>query len=306
MAKRVLLVDDEPFNLELLGELLEDAGYQTVAVDNGEDAWQVLQHDGEQYAAVLLDKMMPGISGFELLRRMKATPRLAFLPVIMQTAVGAAASVQEGLSSGAFYYLTKPFSREMLLAVVAAAAVHWDRHQYFRELANQQIGALQHLDHAEFSFRTPHEARHVTALLAKTSPEPEKVATGLFELIVNAIEHGNLGVSYEEKTLLQRQEQWEHELERRLADPVLGQRKISVSLTRSPRQLQFVIRDQGDGFDWQHFLTREPGELLASHGRGIMIARRLSFDELEYRERGNVVAATSYLPTTADGSGGAQ
>ncbi|SCK17254.1 response regulator [Vogesella sp. LIG4] len=296
MAKRLLLVDDEPFNLELLGELLQDAGYETVAADNGEDAWQILQREGEQYAAVLLDKMMPGISGFELLRRMKANPHLAFLPVIMQTAVGAAASVQEGLSSGAFYYLTKPFSRDMLLAVVAAATVHWDRHQYFRELANQQMGALQFLDRAEFSFHTLQEARHVAALLAKTSPEPEKVATGLFELIVNAIEHGNLGVSFEEKTRLQQQERWEQELERRLADPVLGARKVSLGLERSARALSFEIRDQGDGFDWQHFLTREPGELLASHGRGIMIARRLSFDELEYRERGNVVRAVSYLP----------
>ncbi|WP_174875712.1 response regulator [Vogesella oryzae] len=306
MAKRLLLVDDEPFNLELLAELLEDAGYETVAVDNGEGAWQILQREGEQFSAVLLDKMMPGLSGFELLRRMKANSKLAFLPVIMQTAVGAAASVQEGLSSGAFYYLTKPFSREMLLAVVAAATVHWDRHQYFRELASQQIGALQHLDRAEFSFRTPHEARHVTALLAKASPEPEKIATGLFELIINAIEHGNLGVSYEEKSRLQQLDQWGQELERRLADPVLGQRKIHVSVSRSPGKLQFEIRDQGDGFDWQHFLVREPDELLASHGRGILIARRLSFDELAYRERGNVVTAVTYLPPDASGSDSAQ
>lgn len=306
MGKRLLLVDDEPLNLELLGELLQDAGYDTEAVDNGEAAWQLLQQHGEQYAAVLLDQMMPGISGFELLRRMKANPHLAFLPVIMQTAVGAAASVQEGLSSGAFYYLTKPFSRDMLLAVVAAATVHWDRHQYFRELASQQMGALQFLQQAEFSFRTLQEARHVASLLAKTSPEPEKVATGLFELIVNAIEHGNLGVSFEEKTRLQQQEQWEQELERRLSDPQLGQRKVRLSMQRDARALRFEVRDEGDGFDWQQFLAREPGQLLASHGRGIMIARRLSFDELEYRERGNVVRAVSYLPAASGGQGGSQ
>ncbi|MFC3625451.1 response regulator [Vogesella amnigena] len=306
MGKRLLLVDDEPLNLELLGELLQDAGYDTEAVANGEAAWQLLQQHGEQYAAVLLDQMMPGISGFELLRRMKANPHLAFLPVIMQTAVGAAASVQEGLSSGAFYYLTKPFSRDMLLAVVAAATVHWDRHQYFRELASQQMGALQFLQQAEFSFRTLQEARHVASLLAKTSPEPEKVATGLFELIVNAIEHGNLGVSFEEKTRLQQQEQWEQELERRLSDPQLGQRKVRLSMQRDAQALSFEVRDEGDGFDWQQFLAREPGQLLASHGRGIMIARRLSFDELEYRERGNVVRAVSYLPAASAGQGGSQ
>jgi len=152
MGKRLLLVDDEPFNLELLSELLQDAGYDTVQAEDGETAWQILQQEGETFSAVLLDKMMPGISGFELLRRMKASSKLAFVPAIMQTAVGAAASVQEGLSSGAFYYLTKPFSRDMLLAVVAAAAVHWDRHQHFKELANQQAGALRHMNSASFCF----------------------------------------------------------------------------------------------------------------------------------------------------------
>ena len=295
MSKRLLLVDDEPFNLELMTELLQDAGYDTVSAENGERAWQVLQQEGDSFCAVLLDKMMPGMSGFELLRRIKATTGLAFLPVIMQTAVGAAASVQEGLSSGAFYYLTKPFSRDMLLAVVGAATVHWDRHQYFKELAKQQSGALRHLQQASFRFRTLAEAQQVASLLAQVSPQPEKIATGLFELMVNAIEHGNLGVSYQEKSRLQQEERWELELERRLADPELGARQVEVSMLRDSSRLQFTIRDQGDGFDWRQFLAAEPGALLASHGRGILIARRLAFDELHYHDSGNVVVANSYL-----------
>lgn len=295
MGKRLLLVDDEPFNLELLSELLQDAGYDTVQAEDGETAWQILQQEGETFSAVLLDKMMPGISGFELLRRMKASSKLAFVPAIMQTAVGAAASVQEGLSSGAFYYLTKPFSRDMLLAVVAAAAVHWDRHQHFKELANQQAGALRHMNSASFCFRNLLEAQHVTALLARASPEPEKVATGLFELIVNAIEHGNLEVSYEDKTRLQSQDRWESELEKRLADPRLGQRRVWVDMAREAGCLRFTIRDEGQGFDWQNFHDSAPDALLASHGRGILIARRLSFDEVAYQGCGNVVVATTLL-----------
>ncbi|MFN4238134.1 MAG: response regulator [Vogesella sp.] len=296
MGKRLLLVDDEPFNLELLTELLQDAGYDTVQAEDGETAWQILQQEGETFSAVLLDKMMPGISGFELLRRMKSSARLAFVPAIMQTAVGAAASVQEGLSSGAFYYLTKPFSRDMLLAVVAAASVHWDRHQHFKELASQQAGALRHMNSASFCFGNLLEAQHVTSLLAKASPEPEKVATGLFELIVNAIEHGNLEVSYEEKTRLQSQECWESELEQRLADPVLGRRRVWVDMAREAGCLRFTIRDEGRGFDWQNFQDSAPDALLASHGRGILIARKLSFDLVEYQGCGNVVVATTLLP----------
>lgn len=291
MNKRLLLVDDEPFNLELMTDLLEDAGYDTQQALNGEDAWQILQREGEQFSAILLDKMMPGISGVDLLKRIKATERLAFLPVIMQTAVGAAASVQESLAGGAFYYLTKPFSRDMLLAVVGAATEHWDRHQYFIELANQQLDALQHLEQASFRFRQLHEARSVTALLARTSHSPEKTATGLFELIVNAIEHGNLELDYQEKTQLQREDRWQETLQQRLADPVLGAREVRVDMRRHGRDLHFTISDQGNGFDWARYLVDDPTQLISSHGRGILIARKLSFDQLHYQGNGSEVLA---------------
>ncbi|UGA40415.1 response regulator [Chromobacterium haemolyticum] len=110
MPHKLLLVDDEPFNLELMAELLQDAGHEVVQAEDGETALAILQREGETFSTVLLDKMMPGISGFDVLRRIKSEPRLEFLPVIMQTAMGAASSVQEGLAAGAFYYLTKPFS----------------------------------------------------------------------------------------------------------------------------------------------------------------------------------------------------
>ena len=80
---------------------------------------------------------MPGLSGFDVLRRIKADPTLAFLPVILQTAVGAAASVQEGLAAGAFYYLTKPFSRDMLLAVGLAELM--DEHQELTSKALMRV-----------------------------------------------------------------------------------------------------------------------------------------------------------------------
>ncbi|OWY37188.1 response regulator receiver protein [Xenophilus sp. AP218F] len=292
MPHKLLLVDDEPFNLELMSELLEDAGFQTVLAESGEAAWQILEREGEQFSTVLLDKMMPGMSGFDVLRLIKGEPRLEFLPVVMQTAMGAAASVQEGLAAGAFYYLTKPFSRDMLLAVVGAAVGHWDRYASFRELANMHVDALRHLDHARFRCRNHKEAQSITALLAKTCPQPERVATGLFELLVNAIEHGNLDISYEEKSLLMAGGHWEAELEKRLRQPQYAEREITVEFTRQPHQLDFAIQDMGRGFDWAGYQDAEPASLMNSHGRGILIARKLSFDQVRYQGCGNLVIAT--------------
>lgn len=293
MAKRILLVDDEPFNLELMSELLEGEGYQTDLAENGEHALAKLADPAQDYAAMLLDKMMPGMGGFEVLRRIKAEPRLAFLPVILQTAVGTAASVQEGLAAGAFYYLTKPFSRDMLLAVVAAAAEHWDRHQHFRTLSEQRVEALRHLTEARFSLSRHEEARNVTALLAQTCPHPERVATGLFELIVNAIEHGNLELGYLDKGRLQQEERWEDELERRHADPRLGMRRVTVSQLHDGHSIRFTICDEGQGFDWQSYLSSPADAIMGgSHGRGILIAQKLSFDRIEYQGNGSTVVAS--------------
>lgn len=291
MPHKLLLVDDEPFNLELMSELLQDAGYEVALAEDGETALAILQREGESFSTVLLDKMMPGISGFDVLKRIKSEPRLEFLPVIMQTAMGAASSVQEGLAAGAFYYLTKPFSRDMLLAIVEAAIGHWDRYAHFRELANLHVDALRHLNQAAFTFRSHKEAQTVTALLAKTCAQPERVATGLFELLVNAIEHGNLDISFDEKSHFIADGQWEAELARRMQDPVLGQRQVRVDFSREPDHMRFTISDMGAGFDWERYQNAEPASLMSSHGRGILIARKLSFDGLHYQGSGNIVEA---------------
>ncbi|AXK39191.1 response regulator [Crenobacter cavernae] len=290
MSHTVLLVDDEPFNLELLAEQLEDAGYRTVTSGSGEDAWRRLNEDGASYSAVLLDKMMPGLCGVELLRRIKDTPRLECLPVVLQTAVSSAASVQAGLAAGAFYYLSKPFTREMLLAAVGAAVGHRDRLAHLKARSEQQVDALQHLADARFTLRTHDEAQQLAALLAHACPQPGRVATGLFELLVNAIEHGNLELSFEEKARRQDEGTWEAELEKRLAEPVRGVRRVTLAFERLADRLRFTVSDEGRSFCWQ--ARQGEGEAC---GRGLLIAERLAFDALEYRDKGNSVEATVFL-----------
>ncbi|MCB1917743.1 MAG: response regulator, partial [Rhodocyclaceae bacterium] len=117
----ILVVDDEPFNREILAEVLDDPAYRISVAEDGGQAWDRLTADGESFDLVLLDRMMPGMDGLEVLRRMKDTPRLRDLPVIMQTAAASPDQVREGIAAGAYYYLTKPFELETLLTIVRAA-----------------------------------------------------------------------------------------------------------------------------------------------------------------------------------------
>ena len=117
-SARILIVDDEPFNIELLEQELEDQGYQTCAARSGEEAM-------EQVAAykpdlVLLDWMMPGMDGMEVLRRLRATPQWRALPVIMVTARASTQDKVEGLDAGADDYLTKPIDEAELGARIRA------------------------------------------------------------------------------------------------------------------------------------------------------------------------------------------
>lgn len=114
----ILTVDDEPHVLKIMRAHLEDANYAVLTATNGEDAIEMVRNHPE-IDLVLLDRAMPGIDGLEVVRQLKqkGSPH-AHIPVIMQTAKVQDYDMYEGIDAGAINYLTKPYSREMLLATV--------------------------------------------------------------------------------------------------------------------------------------------------------------------------------------------
>jgi len=287
-AARILLVDDEPLNLEILAEHLDSPAYHTIKAENGLIAWEMLDADPDGFDAVLLDRMMPVMNGMELLARMRADSRFAGLPIIMQTAAAGKEQVAEGLRQGAYYYLTKPFEAEVLLAIVEAAL---EMRRNRLTLADDRIDPRA-LVEGEFRFRTLGEARRLASFLARACPQPEVTVLGLSELMINAVEHGNLGISYREKSQLNERGGWREEVERRLALPINVERHASVRLSRRGDHIVFTIVDQGSGFDWRAYLEMCPERAFDSHGRGIAMSRLLSFATLEYCGNGNTVHAT--------------
>jgi hypothetical protein len=111
-------------------------------------------------------------------------------------------------------------------------------------------------------------------------------------LLVNAVEHGNLAISYAEKSEMRRNDTWDAEVEQRLADPVLGARRARIAFRRADDALSFTIRDEGAGFDWRNYLEFSPERAFDPNGRGIAMARQACFSSLDYLESGNVVVAT--------------
>ncbi len=288
----LLVVDDDPIIQAVITEVLDGLGYELVIAGSGEEAWDKLIAEPDRYDAVLLDRIMPGIDGMEVLRRIKLDPHLKLLPVILQTAASMPEQIAEGLNAGAFYYLSKPFKPEVLRAVTTNALR--DRSERILEEHDfkDKLLALQYLEEACFSFRTIEQAREVATLLSSLCPSRMTAHMGLIELILNAIEHGNLGITYDEKTQLIAENQLRMEVERRLTLPQYLDKFVTVKFARTGRSLIFTIRDQGQGFDWHPFLEMGVDRIMDNHGRGIAMARRISFANLEYRGTGNCVLAT--------------
>ena len=296
MAKTcVLVVDDEPIGREMMAENLTYEGYLVVEADSGEAAWDLIDAEPARFHVILLDRLMPDMDGIDVLRRMKARPETMHLPVIMQTGMTADSEVLEGLKAGAYYYLTKPFAADTLLAIVAAAARDYYSRQALAEEVKRQGNVLSCLAEARFIFRTPQEARDLATLLANTAPDPGRIVLGLSELMLNAIEHGNLDIGYDRKTALIENGSLEQEIERLLNSTEFGNRHAEVRVHRSDGELSFRIRDQGAGFNWQGYLEMSPERAFDTHGRGIAMARMLSFERVEYAAQGNEVEAVIRL-----------
>lgn len=116
---KILIVDDEPFNVDYLEQELADLNYDTVSASNGQEALDRVQ--AESPDLVLLDIMMPVMDGFAVLARMKADSKLRDIPVIIISAMNDLQSVVKGIEQGAEDYLPKPFEPVLLHARISSS-----------------------------------------------------------------------------------------------------------------------------------------------------------------------------------------
>lgn len=116
MSKSVLIADDEPNIVISLEFLLEQAGYRIRVAHDGQEALEAIQRQPPDL--VLLDVMMPRLSGYDLCQRIRENPAWQHMRIVMLTAKGREVEVSKGLALGADAYITKPFSTQELLAQV--------------------------------------------------------------------------------------------------------------------------------------------------------------------------------------------
>lgn len=296
MTAHLLIVDDDEFFRSATQGVLEQSGYTIETAEDGLCAWEKINQTPSKFNLILLDKQMPRLDGIALLKRIKSDERLKELPVIMLAADSSQENIIEGLAEGAFYYLTKPSTEVVLKLVIQNALGDFLQKRKLRILIGLQANHLDLLRRAEFRIQTLQDAQNLALLLADASMSPNRTVSGYSELLINAIEHGNLGISYAEKSQLLNEDRWADEIETRLRHPTYAARVVNVTLEKTTTASIVTITDQGDGFNWQAYLEFSPERVFDLHGRGIAMSKATSFDKLEYLGKGNSVVTTVRLP----------
>jgi two-component system cell cycle response regulator DivK len=115
MSKRILAVEDQEDNMQILRDLLVSAGYEIIEAENGEEALAAAQQKPD---LILMDIQIPLIDGYEVTRRIKADPALKAIPIIAVTSHALDGGEQKALAAGCDAFIAKPYSPRHLLTAV--------------------------------------------------------------------------------------------------------------------------------------------------------------------------------------------
>tara|TARA_B100001564_G_C20641233_1_gene672239 strand:- start:263 stop:1186 length:924 start_codon:yes stop_codon:yes gene_type:complete len=282
---KVMAVDDDVINLEILNKNLKDAGFECISFEDGDVAWGYMNSNPEEIDIVLLDKMMPRMNGMEVLKRMKSHKVLRNVPVIIQTGDIGVQETKQGLAAGAYYYLEKPFDPSVMVSLVHAAARDHVHHDDVRTSMKQEKAVAHLLLEGQFKYKTIEDAKRLAGVLSYYSSNPDETSVALSEILINAVEHGNLGINYEEKNTLLSKNKLEEEVQLRYDLPAYKDRRVTVNYHRTPERITITIDDEGEGFEWDQFMDFDPLRLTDLNGRGIATAKLMGLN-ISYENNG--------------------
>jgi len=289
---KVLVVEDDYSSRELLRICIEKEGYQCQTANDGLDGFNLFK----KYCPDLIisDVRMPNMDGIELLESIRKISKDVIIVFI--TGHGNEELALQALQLGANNYIKKPIDITEIKTLT---------NRYYDVIRSKAIQSniVDLIKHREMEIEITSDMNLVQSLanyLSKKtgnffdSKERMRIELGINELLINAIEHGNWDISYEEKN--------EALLKNRIADlyktrqehPDNVDKKVVVKYKQSEKFCEWIITDDGNGFDWKIVPDPTKTDLTRINGRGILLSR-LQFDEMEYLGNGNSVRIKKYF-----------
>ena len=293
----ILAIDDDSMVHKLLEFSLKDFEFPVRTVSSAQQGQDILSFEKKDVLAIILDWEMPGMNGLEFLRWLKSNRKFREIPVIMLTGKNAKEDIKIGIDSGAYYYVTKPFNKDFLRSILNAAINDYQQVLHLKSQVEDARYPFSTLIDATFHIRTMEEAQRLSVLIANATTNPEENLI-ICELMNNAIEHGNLGIKYEEKSKLVDNNTLHTEINRRLMLPENKGKYAEISFKKNDEHLIITIKDQGKGFNYKRYLTFDEKRVFDNHGRGIAMANSLL--DIKYIGKGNKVRVNIPLLSVND------
>jgi YesN/AraC family two-component response regulator len=282
---KILIVEDDYGSREYLLNLIQLEGYDVRAAINGEEGLAAYKEFDPDI--IISDIQMPVMDGLQMLNILRQDKSDTIF--IITTAFGSEDYAIDALRLGANNYLKKPIKRKSLIGLIDKYKLIVESHK----LAKTAEGKLLKKD-ITLEFRT--DINHIPAIISQLiseinfyldDSEITNIELGLDELITNSMEHGNMGISFEEKVEASNNNTMLQLYAEKLKNKKLARRKIKVKFKLRPKYCEWIITDEGDGFDWRLIPDPTKGaQLMELNGRGIFITHFL-FDEMEYLDKGN-------------------
>jgi CheY-like chemotaxis protein/anti-sigma regulatory factor (Ser/Thr protein kinase) len=290
---KILVVDDSATDRRVAGGLLRRrSGWDVEFAADGREALGLVS--GVTPDLVLTDLQMPEMNGLELVEAMRQQHPL--VPVILMTAQGSESIAVEALAQGASSYVPKRNLADDLVEIVervlSVAGERRTRRTLMQCLRQIRCSFVINNDPALLT----NLVTHLQDLLHQMNVLPEnerlRVGVALEEALLNAAYHGNLEVNSQ---LREEDHAAYYELAReRSGCPPYCERSIYVDVELSPEVVQYVIRDEGPGFDPGELPDpTDPANLDRPCGRGLLLMRTF-MDDVEYNPLGNEVTLVKY------------
>ncbi|MEO8376869.1 MAG: response regulator [Candidatus Sumerlaeota bacterium] len=297
---KVLIIEDDPSVNYFLREVAQAAGHETEYAETGEAG--LLKFDAFLPDLIFSDVNLPDIDGLKVLERIRKRNRdVAFIVV---TGLGSVDIAVRALQLKANNFLQKPIRFEVINSLLQKydqmSKVSHLRDEVSRMVIRRDLKMVLPTRLDIIGSAVELLVREASSWLSEQ--ERFGIQLGLYELITNAVEHGNLAITYEEKhrALFEGPYRLQELIDRRMADPLLAHRQVSIEFKQTNDRLDWIIQDEGEGFNWVEIpspLDSENQERL--NGRGIFLAR-FQFDSLDFIGNGNKVRVSRKVSAAAD------
>jgi len=288
--KTLLVVGFGAAEKNALQNLLKEDDIQLIFKQNLSAAIDSIhKSSSNQFQAYLIHENALDDSKFEAFYSLKQQPKFQFLPIILQVLSSQSPSIEKCMAIGLSFYLIQPYTSALLRKVLSSSTQGFMNHLEINRRLTSFSNSRALLQQSVFHIQTPSDAQAVSSILSYLTPEPKRTSVGLFELMLNSIEHGNLEIGYDEKTKLIKNGFLQEEIQHRLTQDAYRDKFTVVTYERTDNAMSITIADSGKGFDYAPFLNFEERRAMEYHGRGILIANKFSFDSLEYQNQGATV-----------------